>query len=218
MSGYWVTFDCYGTLVDWEGGMAAALRTVVGDRVDDVLPTYYALEPHVQAERFRPYRDVLAITLGRAAAEHGITLTAAEEDVLGRTLPSWPVFDDTGPALRELRDEGWNLAILSNVDLDLVEQTLPQLGAPFDLVITSQEVRSYKPALGHFREFQRRTGVDRGSWVHVACSLLHDIGPAEQLGVPSVWIDRLDSEADLRPAATQPDLRGLAEVLARVVA
>jgi 2-haloacid dehalogenase len=216
MSDRWATFDCYGTLVDWEGGMAAALGSVVGDRAAAVLDTYYAVEPVVQGEGFRPYRDVLAEALGRAASEHGFTLDATQRDVLGATLPTWPVFADTAPALRELRARGWRLAILSNVDRDLVERTIPQLGTDFDLVITSQDVRSYKPGLAHFDELRRRSGVAPGRWVHVACSLLHDVGPADALGVPVVWIDRVQSPPDPRPAATLPDLRTLPDTLAQL--
>jgi 2-haloacid dehalogenase len=214
MSARWATFDCYGTLVDWQGGMGAALRGVVGERAPEVLERYYEIEPVVQREAFRPYRDVLAIALDRAAAEHGIALDPEQRDVLGRTLPHWPVFRDTGSALTALHARGWKLGILSNIDRDLIEATVPQLGAPIDLVVTAQDVESYKPALAHFEEFARRAGVERsGTWVHVACSLFHDIAPARQIGVPSVWINRDGDPADDRPAATLPDLAELEPVL-----
>jgi 2-haloacid dehalogenase len=214
VSARWATFDCYGTLVDWQRGMGAALRQVVGDRAAEVLVRYYEIEPVVQREAFRPYRDVLAITLDRAAAEHGITLDPEQRDVLGRTLPQWPVFADTGSALTALRERGWKVAILSNIDRDLIDATVPRLGAPVDLVITAQDVESYKPAPAHFEEFARRAGVGNGAtWVHVACSLFHDVAPAHELGVPSVWINRDGCPADDRPAATLPDLVDLAPAL-----
>ncbi len=217
MTDRWVSFDCYGTLVDWEAGMSAALESVVGDRAADVLSTYHELEARVQEERFRPYREVLALALERAAAAHGLALDATQRDVLGATLPSWPVFADTAPSLTALREAGWSLAILSNIDRDLIEQTLPALGAEVDLVVTAEDVRSYKPALAHFVEFRRRSGVQAGAWVHVACSLFHDVEPARGLGVPTVWIDREGRGPDPRPTVTLDGLRPLAQRLAALV-
>jgi 2-haloacid dehalogenase len=217
MTQRWASFDCYGTLVDWETGMRAALESVVGDQATEVLVTYYRLEADVQREQFRPYREVLALALQRAARTHGIDLDAAQRDVLGATLPSWPVFDDAAPALQALRQRGWKLAVLSNIDRDLIARTLPALGADIDLVVTAEDVRSYKPAPAHFLEFQRRSDVEPGCWVHVACSLFHDVAPANELSVPSVWIDRDGHIPDPRPTLMLPGLGDLPDRLEAVV-
>lgn len=203
----WASFDCYGTLVDWEAGMRGAL----GD--DALLAAYHDAEREVQAAPFEPYREVLAAGLRRAAERCGAVLD--DEHVLARTLPEWPVYDDVGPALRRLRQDGWRLAILSNVDRDLIAGTLERLPVEFEIVVTAEDVRAYKPDLAHFRAFADRAGAHE-AWVHVACSLHHDIAPAGALGVPSVWIARGDflTSGDARPDVTLPDLRALPETLA----
>jgi 2-haloacid dehalogenase len=116
----WATFDCYGTLVDWLGGMRAALQAIAPDGAERLLCAYHELEPAVQGEHFRRYRDVLAETLRRAAAREGVAFSPEGEHVLAETLPGWPVFDDVAPALNDLRKGDWRLAILSNVDDDLI--------------------------------------------------------------------------------------------------
>jgi 2-haloacid dehalogenase len=205
----WATFDCYGTLVDWEAGMRAAL----GD--ESLLAAYHEAEREVQSMAFRPYREVLAEGLRRAAERRGVTLD--DQHVLARTLPDWPVYADTGPALQELLAAGWQLAILSNVDRDLIAGTLERLPVPFEIVITAEDVRAYKPDLAHFRAFAERT-PDRTAWVHVACSLRHDIAPAAALGVPSVYVERGDflTGADVAPDRTLRGLRALPETLAEL--
>jgi 2-haloacid dehalogenase len=213
---HWATFDCYGTLVDWQNGMRQALETVIPDDVArSLLAHYYEIEKEVEAEQpFRSYREVLAETLRRAAARTGITLAPGAEHVLADTLPDWPVFPDVGPALQTLRAEGWKLAILSNVDRDLIAGTLRVLPVPFDDVVTAEDVQSYKPSLNHFRRFRDKNQVADENWVHVARSYFHDIVPASQLGIARVWINR-DGEEAPAPLATVvlPDLRNLAPTL-----
>lgn len=216
----WATFDCYGTLVDWEKGMRQALETVIpGDVSRSLLEHYYEIEKEVQAERpFRSYRDVLAETLRRAAARMGVALAPGAEHVLADTLPDWPVFPDVGPALQALRAAGWKLAILSNVDRDLIAGTLRALPVPFDDVVTAEDVQSYKPALNHFLRFREKNQVADERWVHVARSYFHDIVPASQLGIQRVWINR-DGETVPAELATVilPDLRDLAATLQQLV-
>jgi 2-haloacid dehalogenase len=212
----WATFDCYGTLVDWQNGMRRALETVIpGDVARSLLQHYYEIEKEVEAEQpFRSYRDVLAETVRRAAARTGIALAPGAEHVLADTLPGWPVFPDVGPALQALRAEGWKLAILSNVDRGLIAGTLRVLPVPFDDVVTAEDVRAYKPVLNHFRSFRDRNQVADENWVHVARSYFHDIVPASQLGIARVWINR-DGEEAPAPLATVvlPDLRDLSATL-----
>jgi 2-haloacid dehalogenase len=209
----WATFDCYGTLVDWLGGMRAALQAIAPNDAERLLRAYHELEPAVQGEHFRCYRDVLAGTLRRAAAREGVALSPEGEHVLAETLPGWPVFDDVAPALTDLREAGWRLAILSNVDDDLIAATLSRLEVPVDLVVSAERVRSYKPALGHFETFRRESGVAEGAWVHVAQSLFHDIAPARRLGLPSVWVNRQDEADPGTATVTVPTLERLAETL-----
>jgi 2-haloacid dehalogenase len=217
---HWATFDCYGTLVDWETGMGRAIRSVVPDRAEEVLRTYYQMERMVEHERpFRRYRDVLAVALDRAAKALGVRLNPGDEQVLATTLPDWPVFPDVGPALSALREDGWKLAILSNVDEDLIAGTRERLPVPFDGLVTAQEVQSYKPDHGHWRRFREKYGVPPERHVHVARSYFHDIQPARALGLRAVWINRSNDPDDPALAsAVLPDLAGLPETLRRLAA
>jgi 2-haloacid dehalogenase len=214
----WVTFDCYGTLVDWLGGMRSALAQVAPAKAESLLRAYHELEPNVQAEQpFRRYRDVLAETLTRAARATDVTLEEPGAAVLAETLPSWPVFGDVAAGLEGLRAAGWQLAILSNVDDDLLDGTRKRLPVPIDLAITAEQVGAYKPATRHFVTFRERVSPD--VWVHTAQSRFHDMVPAGKLGVRRVWVNRLD-EPDPGGAADAvvPGLDGLAETVERVAA
>ena len=215
----WATFDCYGTLVDWDAGMAGAIRRVTPAHADAVLAAYRRLEPWVEAEwPFRRYRDVLRETLVRSARQAGATLPPGGDQVLGRTLPDWPVYPDVGPALGTLRDAGWRLAILSNVDRDLVAGTLQRLPVDVDLVVTAEDVGSYKPHPGHLLRFRETTGAGADAWIHVAMSMFHDITPAHELGIRGVYIARGPAKEDCRPAvAMLPDLVALPAVLEALV-
>lgn len=215
----WVTFDCYGTLIDWRTGMTEALEPVAPKRSAELIETYHEFEPLVQAEKpYRRYRDVLAEALGRTADRLGVSLTGAQLGVLAETLPSWPAFADSVESLNRLRAQGWQLGILSNVDDEMIEQTLAgPLPVPFDEVVTSEQVGSYKPADGMYDEFLRRRRPSIGEWVHVGMSVFHDCEPAHQRGFKSVLIDR--SEVPVDPGCADrvlPDLTGLAETLREI--
>jgi 2-haloacid dehalogenase len=211
----WATFDCYGTLVDWNGGIRAELQSLFGvEHADRLLARYHELEPEIQtAQPGSSYRGVLTIALERLAQEEGLTVPEGEASALARSLPSWPVFDDVRPALAEARDRGWRLGILSNTDRDLIDASIKAIGVPFDLSIVAGEIASYKPAHGHWEIFREQTGVAHDGHVHVAQSLYHDVEPATVLGIPSIWINRLGEPEDARPRATLPSLVGLADVL-----
>jgi 2-haloacid dehalogenase len=211
----WLTFDCYGTLVDWRTGIARAIDSVAPGQPDRLLQIYYRREAEVQAEAFRLYRDVLDEALRRTAEEARVTIAPAREHVLPESLPTWPVFVDVGPALTQLRDDGWKLGILSNVDRDLFARTRERLPVPIDAVITAQDVGSYKPASGHFLRF--RETYQPATHIHVAQSWFHDIAPAHRLGIRSIWINRLGEPNDPSiAAAVLPDLRGLPQTIERL--
>lgn len=205
MSRDWVTFDCYGTLADWLGGMRAALAQHVGpDDAERLLRAYHDLEAEVEAQRpAPPYREVLTETLRRAAEREAIALPPGAERTLVEHWHELPIFDDVGPALTALRDAGWSLAILSNCDDDLLASTRERMPVSFDLTVTAEQVGSYKPDPGHWRAFAERTDGDRGRWVHAAQSWFHDIVTAAELGLPSVWVDRLDSGEDATRATVR---------------
>jgi 2-haloacid dehalogenase len=214
----WASFDCYGTLIDWNAGIRTELARIFGEPdADRLLSRYHELEPRIQVDDpTLPYREVMAGVLAELAGDEGIELPAAEADALGRSLPSWPAFAEVLDELRAAQKRGWRLAILSNTDRDLIEASMERIGVPFELAIVASEIGSYKPARGHWDAFVERTASDRGAHVHVAASPYHDIAPAAELGIPAIWINRLGEESDLRRAAEMPDLRGLADALDRV--
>ena len=214
----WATFDCYGTLVDWNGGIRAQLERLFGvERADELLVRYHELEPEIQAESPGiSYREVLTLALERLVAETGLSLPEGETSSLAQSLADWPVFDDVRPGLTEAHDRGWKLAILSNTDRDLIDASMASIGVPFDLAIVAGEIGSYKPAHRHWEVFRQRVGDDVGH-VHVAQSLYHDIGPATDLGIPSIWINRLDEPEDARPNVTLTGVHVLASALDSLV-
>jgi 2-haloacid dehalogenase len=215
----WATFDCYGTLVDWNSGIGDELERLFGAELrDQALSRYHELEPGIQTrEPGAPYRRVLAETLAGVAESLSQDLPAEERDALGRSLPDWPVFKEVPGALAELRERGWRLVILSNTDREFIDASMKRIGVPFELAIVASEVGSYKPAHGHWDEFRRVTGADPRRHVHVAASLFHDVEPCHELGIPCVWIDRLGEDARGEPAAELPDLSGLPETLERML-
>jgi 2-haloalkanoic acid dehalogenase type II len=187
-----LTFDCYGTLIDWERGIGDAFEAAArmdGVRLDRaaVLAAYHQIEPVVQAERYRPYREVLTLTAQRIAERLGWPLAPGRAGFLAESVPTWPPFADTNAALQRLAADH-RLAILSNIDDDLLAGTRKHLGATFEFVVTAQQVGSYKPAPAHFTVARQRIGDAR--WLHVAQSLFHDIRPARAHGIPAVWINR----------------------------
>lgn len=210
----WATFDCYGTLVDWNGGIGAELARVFGaDRVEEQLHRYHELEPALEADGSRSYHEVLTEAMRRLGAPEG------SEYGLADSLPAWEAFPEVHDELSELRSRGWRLGILSNTDPDLIAASQVQIGVPFDEVVVAGEIGSYKPAHHHWEEFFSRSGVRHDRHVHVAASLFHDIAPANELGLRSVWINRLgeSSREGARPDRELPDLRGLAGVLDELV-
>jgi 2-haloacid dehalogenase len=204
----WATFDCYGTLIDWNGGIRAELARVFGEEsADEQLHRYHALEPELEADGQLTYREVMTEAMRRLGAPEG------DESGLADSLSRWQPFPETRAALEQARSRGWRLAILSNTDPDLIEASKRLIGVLFDETVVASEIGSYKPAKGHWEEFGRRTGADPERHVHVAASLFHDVAPASELGLPTVWINRLGEAPEPPPTRELPDLTRLAETL-----
>jgi 2-haloacid dehalogenase len=214
----WATFDCYGTLVDWNGGIGRELARLWPDAdAEALLERYHEIEPRVELDSALPYREVLKESLVLLAEHEGLTLPEGEGYALAESLPSWPIFPEVTGALAELRERGWRLVALSNTDPDLLAASLEAIGVPFDGTVVAGEIGSYKPAHGHWRTFSERFGADPERHVHVAASLFHDIGPANELGIPAVWINRLGETSDLPRAAELTDLSDLPDTLDRIL-
>jgi 2-haloacid dehalogenase len=214
----WATFDCYGTLIDWNLGIRTELERLFGvQEAPRLLERYHELEPELESEPFRTYREVLTLALERLAQEESVQIPEGETDALAKALPDWPPFLEVPPALAALRERGWMLALLSNTDRDLIEASQRQLGVPVDLAIVAQDVGSYKPAHGHWDRFFEATTADRDRHVHVAASLFHDIAPARELGLKSVWINRLGEQAEPKPDRELTDLSDLPDTLDELV-
>ncbi len=215
-----ITFDCYGTLIDWEGGIGGwfeAAAAQEGCRLErrEALAAYAEIEPAVEAEPYRRYREVLTESALRVARRFGWSLTHGRARGLAESLPEWMPFPDTNPALERLADAGHRLGILSNVDDDLLAATRRHLSVPFEFLVTAEQVRSYKPAPGHFEEARRRIGGNR--WLHAAQSRFHDVAPCRALGIPVAWVNRKAEPVrpDIQPDFEVRTLAGLADQLER---
>jgi 2-haloacid dehalogenase len=219
-----LTFDCYGTLIDWERGILEALGSILtahGMAAEDenaLLERFARLESTIQAESFLDYREVLAAVARGLGTELGFHPSAEEVAGFAGSVPSWPPFADTVEALRALSTR-YRLAVVSNVDDDLFAGTARHLGVTFDHVVTAQQVKSYKPAAAHFDEALRRLELPRDRVLHVAQSLFHDIAPAKALGFSCVWANRRMGRAGggaTAAASAEPDLevRDLATLVA----
>lgn len=214
-----LSFDCYGTLVDWEAGIAGAFggaASGAGVTLEpaDVIAAYHEVEPQVQSATYRSYREVLAAVERGVAERLGWPLTREQTGFLVEALPDWPLFADTRPALERLKSR-FKVAILSNIDDDLLQATIARIDVAFDWTVTAQEVRSYKPGHAHFHSALGRVDGDRERLLHAAQSQFHDIRPASELGIDAVWVNRKGEELaeGLKPVRVVADLAELAEWL-----
>ena len=214
-----ITFDCYGTLIDWHRGLLAAFGEMFGDRYDrlagaaveredQLCNAYRRIEGEVQAEEFQSYRGVLAEVSRRLAVEIGVALPEGGQDILARSLPTWQPFADTNAALSQLKSK-FRIGVLSNIDRDLFAGTAEHFDVAMDFVVTAEDVGSYKPGRAHFDRARELCGEGKpGRLLHVAESLYHDGTPTGALGIPLVWINRYNARnpTDIQPLAEFPDL------------
>jgi 2-haloacid dehalogenase len=221
-----LSFDCYGTLIDWEAGLLAALRPILdahGAKIGDepLLEAFARHETRLESGAYLPYREVLAGALRGIAAELGFEPSAAELRALAESVGEWPPFEDSAPALASL-GERFRLAVITNCDEDLFARSAERLGADFSWVVTAERARSYKPSPRSFELAIETIGLPRERILHVAQSLFHDHAPAKQLGLTTVWVDRRSGKpgsgatppAQIEPDLTLSDLRSLAELAA----
>jgi 2-haloacid dehalogenase len=221
----YLTFDCYGTLIDWEAGILNAIRPVLEAHRrrlsdDGILELYAAIEAQQEQGEYRPYREILASVMTRMAARLAFSPSEEETHALANSLPSWNPFPDVVPALQRLKQR-YRLAIISNTDNDLLGASMERLDVPFDQAITAEQCRSYKPSLNNFRIALERLGVAPERVLHVAQSIYHDIVPAKELGLATVWVNRRAGKrgsgatppAHAEPDIQVPDLAALAKVI-----
>ena len=211
MSDRWLTFDCFGTLIDWRHGIRTTGELLFPGHGPAFLDAYVTLEAEVEGEgSFKRYRAVLTETVRRVARQLELDLKPDDATALVSTIPYWPPFGDVGPALSELRRAGWKLALLTNCDRDIIALTQRRLPTSFDAVVTAEDVSAYKPSPAHFRLFQSTFGSSAAVWIHVAQSYFHDIRPAHELGITRIWVNRQGEKDD--PSLADAVIRSLAEL------
>jgi 2-haloacid dehalogenase len=219
-----LTFDCYGTLIDWERGILDALRSILDahevDPADDrLLESFARHEAPLERGPYKPYREILAGCLDGIAGEFGFQPSPRERAGFAASVADWPAFPDSVAALRQLADH-FRLGVLTNCDDDLFAASNRRLGVTFDWVVTAQQARSYKPSPRNFELLLARVGLPRQRILHVAQSRYHDHVPARALGIATAWIDRrrgrpghgATPEASARPDLTAPDLATFARL------
>lgn len=209
----WLSFDCYGTLVDWETGISNAVANAL-DAHDirmsksEILALFAEVEPQIQqGGRYLEYRRVLRRVVAMMGIKLDVQFSESEMNCLVNTIGSWPVFPDTRDALRAMKSR-YNLAIISNVDDDLFAPTAEALEVELDVVVTAQQCGSYKPDHRNFRTALERMGIQKERWLHIGESMYHDIAPANELGIASVWVNRGHGQEGgaTRPTDAKPDM------------
>src|SRR4051794_20903097 len=214
-----VTFDVYGTLIDWEGGAYDAFaREATRDGVEidreDVVERFLAVQREIMAGSYELYAEVLRRTAGRIAKDIGWELEPSRSGFLPDSVQHWPPFKETNPTIQKFKKKV-EVGLISNIDDKLLGQTRRHIPIDFDLVVTAQQVRSYKPDAAHFNECERRVGTKKG-WVHVAESYYYDVEPCLKKKIPAIWVNRRKEELDpgkKKPEAEVANLREAAKTL-----
>ena len=213
----YLTFDCYGTLIDWRRGIEAGLRSALGELGvggQELLRAYVDAEKKEESG-YKRYRVVLRDTAVSLAGELGMKVGPGSAEAFASSVPVWPPYPDTEGFLKEMGSRGYRRYILSNVDNDILEETIRRNRLEVDGYVTAEQVGSYKPKLGHWKEFMARTGASRGEVLHVAQSLFHDILPSHHLGIDAAWVNRYDEplHGSASPALIVDSLSSLARVI-----
>ncbi len=209
-----LTFDCYGTLIDWNRGIAGAVRAACPGSAElpdeALLAAFYEIQDGLKTAEYRPYRRLLTEVTLELARRRGWETTLERAGGVPASIPAWLPFPDTARSLERLAGAGFRLGILSNIDDDLLAGTLEHFPVRFDLLVTAESLRSYKPATPHFERALAEVGGERGKLLHLAQSLFHDVRPATRLGIDVVWVNREREPVpdDVAPAAVTPDLEG----------
>lgn len=207
-----LSFDCFGTLVDWERGIPAAVqpwreRGGVQESDDVLLEWFAVLESAAEAGPYQRYRDILAGVIDGLGSQSGVTPTSEERENFAASVPDWPLFPDTAAGLLALKSR-FKLAVITNCDTDLFTETARDFPITFDWIITAEQVQSYKPSLNNFHRAFARIGIPREKMLHVAQSLYHDVGPARELGLTTVWVNRRQGKPGAgatAPSSAVPD-------------
>jgi 2-haloacid dehalogenase len=208
-----ITFDCYGTLIDWETGILGAIRPILSAHhahlTDaDILRTYGEIEAEEESGSYQPYKEILTAVIRGFGIRLGFVPSEEEQQSLPNSLANWKPFPDTVAVLRRLKQK-FKLGILSNIDDDLFSATAPQLEIEFDYVVTASQARAYKPSLEIFRLAQKRIGLPPQQWLHAGQSIYHDVIPARSMGIATVWVNRpspLPNSGAAKPAQGKPDV------------
>ena len=215
-----LTFDCYGTLIDWEKGMHDALYNFVRKRhlslsVDNLSERYIEIELDVERERYRKYREVLTLATKRLLEEQKIDLHSGDEKIFVNSISFWPPFKETSRTLNLLKKKGYKLVILSNIDENLIKKSIKLMGIRFDGVVTAEQVKSYKPSFNHWLRMLKIFKISKDNILHIAASIVHDIRPAKALGFKTVWINRKNEPLpkDVTTDAEFSNLKPLIKIL-----
>ncbi len=195
----YITFDCYGTLIDWDTGIRNSLKQLSNSKglnldINELVKLYYKTELEVEQETYRLYKEVLTLTIKRILESQGIKGTEEDYQILVRTIPTWQPFPEVSSTLIKLKEKGYKLIILSNIDDDIIAKSIENIGVEFDGVVTAQQVKSYKPFYGHWVEMLKRFHATKDDVLHVAASYIHDIIPAKEQGFNCIWINRTHEE------------------------
>lgn len=216
----YITFDCYGTLIDWEGGIRSAAKKLSDKNgfslsLDGISDRYIKVELEVEAEQYRKYHEVLQLSAKKLFKQEGFDISIEDALEFADSIFSWQPFSETHDTLAILKDKGYKLVILSNIDNEIIKKSIELMGTDFDGVVTAEEVGSYKPAYGHWQEMLRRFNVKKAEVLHVAASYIHDIIPAKEQGFNAIWINRNNElpTREIKPDLEFKNLRPLPENL-----
>ena len=208
-----ITFDCYGTLIDWETGILGAIRPILSAHNAhlsdaDILRMYGEVEAEEESGEYQQYKEILQAVVRGFGTRLGFVPGEGEQRSLPNSLANWKPFPDTAAALRRLKQK-FKLGILSNIDDDLFAATAPQLEIEFDYLVTAAQARAYKPSLDIFRLAQKKIALPTEQWLHAGQSIYHDVIPAQSLGITTVWVNRpspLPNSGAAKPAQGKPDV------------